>query len=312
MNYQEFLAFKTKTLAENPDFHNAAENNLYDCLAHLKPSIPENLPTGYRCHIAEDYLARANLPAQYKTRCSITQGVRHSLTELFAVLDNWIIPADQYPWYSATLGSKPHKTYDTLGYSDVFNDLTDGTLLITCPLKMGGRDYSGQEWNQLADFLQSDPNNLLIVDMVYNLDFNIPAKLLDLYSTNQVVLLYSLSKSFLLPNVCGFTLLPDSLVGSALSKRLNGLAKNQPKIDVGAYVVRNDFETTERIKNHLRERRREVPHLKSQPHRFDYLIYSVVAPEFYLANQMLVIPESVFGGKRNGCVFSVLRKSENE
>ncbi len=105
MNYLQFLSYKNRMLAEQPNLINLAENNLYERLSCLVPR-KLNYPKVYRCHVAEKICRQFNLSEKSVSKITITRGVRDSLDTLFQLHDNWIIPEDQYPWYQQNLREK--------------------------------------------------------------------------------------------------------------------------------------------------------------------------------------------------------------
>ena len=87
-------------------------------------------------------------------------------------------------------------------------------LLITDPLKPLGRDITDNEYNKVKKWLAVDSSRLLIVDGVYTLNNRLNSFLLKLYEeSKQVILMYSLSKAWCLPNHFGVSLLPKNSFG---------------------------------------------------------------------------------------------------
>lgn len=144
-----------------------------------------------------------------------TLGVRDSLLILFELLKKkgqWPIalPKDAYPVYHqiANATNLHHVNYNTLFPIFKIQDaLIAETVLLTFPLY--GRDIKPQEVTILLDWLKVSPKRVIIIDRVYDYlrDNTHIQKLID---TNQVIVCYSMTKTFLSPLLLGLTILPDT------------------------------------------------------------------------------------------------------
>lgn len=144
-----------------------------------------------------------------------TLGIRDSLMVLFELLkkrDMWPIalPTDVYPVYQqiADASHLHYVHYKTLFPTFKIEDaLVSDIVLLTFPLY--GRDINAREVDCLLNWLKESPNRLVIIDRVYDYLRENPyiQKLID---TNQVIVCYSLTKTFLSPLLLGLTILPQT------------------------------------------------------------------------------------------------------
>lgn len=311
MNYTEFLEYKNNLLKDNPQIINLAENNLYQYFSVESYPIPTE--TVYRCHLVEDYLKYLSLPDSSKFYVGASSGIRASLSILFKELPNWTIPQDVYPFYQQELNkyTNNYQEYPTLTPRSLFEDLSDGTVLITYPLKPQARDYNSEDFVRLMSFLKRNSQNLIVIDMVYWLNQYIPTEILELYQTNQVILMHSLSKCFLLPNHFGITLLPQNEQGKQLRESFKSLTKDSVKLQQVYQALRNPLKIPQELKNKILENTRLVENIlkNSLPQSLitpRYLFYQEKTPKEFLKENILVIPESVFGGTGSGSIISIL------
>lgn len=311
MNYKEFLIFKEKIINKNPSIINLANNNLYDFFKE-ESFIDEINPKEYiyRCHIVEDYLKLFNLPDSLKEFIGASNGVRASLSVLFKELSNWEIPQDVYPFYQDEISKhqKEWKEYRTLSSEQLFQDEIKGnTLLVTYPLKPLGREFSQNEWNRLFSFLKQNSNNKIVIDMVYQTIPEINKNIFELYQTNQVIILHSLAKMFLLPNVFGICLLPQNEFGKEIRENFKTLEKNLDKLKITYLALHKYKDRYLQLNERLSEQRNKLKALNIiKVQNQGYLFYSEESPDSFLSKGYLVIPESVFGGKNKGSIISSL------
>lgn len=319
MNYNEFLELKEHLLKENKSLLNLAENNLY---AYNPHNIVYQEGQGhingivYRCHLVEDWLNYYGLSQDLKKHIGVSNGVRHSLETIIEHFKDrsFLVPADVYPFYQKTLNDKSvnYKEYQTLGVDELFNDLADtDIMLLTDPLKPLGRDITPQEYKNIENWLNADYKRLLLVDAVYLLDNKVNPHLLNLYqSSNQVIIMHSLSKAWCLPNHFGVTFFPANEMGQSLRESYKKLAKNQDKLNL-AYVALNHCKDAPNL---LRAKLLNTAHkvnertdlkIETSEANPSYMFYSPLSFEEHLIKGVLTIPASVFGGKQ-GSVISTL------
>lgn len=144
--------------------------------------------------------------------CAFSLGVRDTLTDLFGVLSRrgstLALPSDVYPVYGKIAESVGLRTidYPTLPSLNVEAALAADAVLITAPCVPLGRDLTAAEVESLLAWLRQSPNRLLVLDRVY--DYDRPALVQPLIDSNQAIVCYSLSKTFLSPLTMGLAIVP--------------------------------------------------------------------------------------------------------
>lgn len=320
MNYEEFLSFKNETLSKNKNLINLAENNLYKYL----PTNIEYDQTGhinnivYRCHLVEDWLKYYNLPQDFKKSIGVSNGVRHSIETISKQLKDkkFLIPADVYPFYQKTLKELNinYSEYQTLKINELYKDIANeeaDILLITDPLKPLGRDVENNEYDLIENWLKKDIKRLLLIDAVYMLDTQLNKRLFQLYeSTNQVIFMFSLSKSWCLPNHFGITLMPNNELGKNIREEFKKLEKDQNKLNIAFMAINKNQTVPINIKEIFNKNRlivekiikEKLPNSNNNP---SYLFYTEKSFEYFLEKGILVIPATVFNGGK-GSIISIL------
>lgn len=231
-------------------------------------------------------------------------GVRSSLLHLFQSMTNrfWI-PSDVYPIYGklideAKTESNPFQTQNLelkrlLASLDQENDL----LLLTDPNVIQNSQLSVHQIRSLISWLKESPKRLLVIDAVYAPQYNpFYGKLL---ATNQVVICYSLSKSYLLPLTFGITLCSENMV--PILER-NPYQPDQDQINEAFHRLSVYPEMPRELEAYYRKRWVE---LNSElltvddtwiPPRFGY--YGNLSgnwKNYYDQHNMLTIPANLFG-----------------
>lgn len=316
MDYKTFLAVKAEKLKLG--LANYANNNLYehmqspvkDCAGgHINGKV-------YRCHLVEDWLRWSGMDGALKQHIGVTSGVRDALRVLAQNGGRWLIPRDVYPVYKTLIqpAALSVAEYQTLGARTLVPHLRTGSadmLLLTDPLKPSATPYSEEEWAAVRQWLAQDKTRKAVVDGVYRLRPSPSSGAMALYGeTNQLIILHSLSKSWLLPDHFGIALLPRNEDGAKIREQMKSLPKHEEKLRM-AYSALNrhpDFpdvlkadwiskigETNRRLNTHF-PINRETP---------AYLFYDPNPWEYWLDKGILTIPSSVFGGDA-GVVVSTL------
>lgn len=320
MNFEEFLNFKKEILNCNKDILNLADNNLYEYL----PSKIQYDGSGhinnivYRCHLVEDWLRYYNLDNALKKYIGVSTGVRNSLELLINVFrtKKFVIPSDVYPFYQKAMKSNAINfvEYKTLGVKELFEDLKiikADVLLITDPLKPLGRDITLSEYDKVKEWLEIDSSRLLIVDGVYTLNNRLNSFLLKLYEeSNQVILMYSLSKAWCLPNHFGVTILPKNSFGLEIREKFKELPKDQNKLNLSYMALNKYIDYPEKLKIVFNKNLAEVISLldieiNNSKDNIGYMFYIEKDYKDLLKENILVIPATVFGGV-TGSVISIL------
>lgn len=316
MNYNEFLLFKEHTLKSQPNIINLAENNLY-AYFHFENKIIENIGhignSIHRCHLVDDWLLYNNINTEYKKNIVVSNGVRHTLSILvdFFHQEHFIIPSDVYPFYFS-LPFNSLSTYSTLDNENLFSNINEiinknskNFLLITYPFKPSNRVLSSDEILSLHKYLENE-NNSIIFDSVYiytKEDINFLLSLFNLYP-KQIYILFSLSKSFCLPNVLGLSIIPTI---NELKQIFVQYKKTYESLNLAFQAFRNLNDRPSIIQKKIEHNHKLVNKIINIPNfNHSYLFYlQHLSFEELLKNNILTIPSSVFGGK-NGCVISTL------
>lgn len=321
MDFNEFTAFKMKVLEQNEKLINLSNTNLYasypssivyDGTGHIDNIV-------YRCHLVEDWLRYYQLPSDLKQYIGVSNGVRHSIATITETFKDkrFLIPADVYPFYQTTLINKniQYQEYQTLTTGSLFTDIGDidsDIMLLTDPLKPLGREIQESEYLLIENWLSKDKARLLLVDCAYLLDATVNPYLFQLYlKSQQVIFMYSLSKSWCLPNYFGITIFPQNPLGKGIRESFKLLEKNQDKLNV-AFMALNKYthypiflkEVFHKNINFVNSiLPNQLPNSLNNP---SYLFYSEQSFETYLFQGYLVIPASVFGGKEGSVISTLL------
>jgi len=219
MQFKEFLTFREQILKENPKILDMGETYLKKSLYSLCPKIDiDNHQKIHRCHLSENWLSLFDCPQHWKNRLLISEGIRHSLKLIFPILaeQNYTvyIPKDVYPVYSqlAQASGLQPQFFETIPIpilpkiKDTYNK---EVLLLPNPLKPLGRLLYNHEITALKQWLAAGEQRRLIVDAVYTFENKLSASSIDLFQTNQVIILHSLSKGWVAPQILGVALFPE-------------------------------------------------------------------------------------------------------
>ena len=321
MNYDDFLIFKNNILNESPHLINMAENNLYK----YRPSLLSYDNTGhinnlvYRCHLVEDWLNFYQLPQTLKSKIGVSNGIRQSLSLISQFFSNnkFLIPKDVYPFYQKLFIQQniSFNEYNTLHNNELFNNLNSfdsDILLITDPLKPLGRDILPSEYQNIHSWLTQNKNRILIVDCAYHLDNKLNSYLLNLYlNTNQVILLYSLSKGWSLPNCFGISLFMNNDLGYQLRESFKLLEKNQHNLNLAYMALNKNLNSLTELKNilYINHKKAELLLNRNLPYSHNNISYLYFLNEDFnslLDKNILSIPASVFGGNYGSVISTLL------
>lgn len=317
MDFAQFRDFRETIKQEQPDVLDLAETNHVRALEPWLPTIEvgEHLPRAHRCHIADDWLALFDLPAEWKSRLCISRGVRHSLSLLLPVLAELgyqlVLPNDVYPVYQvlANEAQIPTSFFPTLPIPQFpqFPATASGqaqALLLTNPLKPLGRYLTGEEVEGLQSWLKEDGRRRLIIDAVYTFDTKLHPSTLRLFSGEQTIVLHSLSKGWAAPQITGVALFPDA---DAFRPIFRDASPTQPELQKGQLLMREHRDLPHRLFEVL-ERKQEwtKEELVGRGINVDsfgcpgYLTMVALPWEDMLHRlNVLAIPASAFGSSRN-------------
>ena len=197
-----------------------------DCLnpiVALNKLIPINLPNPENQKLEQKDVLNKWLKAYKYSKINqfgISMGVRDSLTGLFRIIQKQnktiLIPNGIYPVYKqiAYLTNVNFIEYKLDQFQLVFN--TSATILIT--FNHLYKWETTHNFNMIYNWLISNTNNFLIIDCVYAYTDEFTKLFEKLLSTNQVVILHSLSKSHLLPLHFGVNITQNTNLINKLDK----------------------------------------------------------------------------------------------
>jgi histidinol-phosphate/aromatic aminotransferase/cobyric acid decarboxylase-like protein len=218
MTFTAFQDIRSGLLRVHSDLLDCAETNLYRSLAHLAlPPTPAPDRKVHRCHLAAEWLSCFGIDVP-PNRALVSCGVRDSLARLFAHYAGlgamlWL-PEDNYPAYAelACNAGLRFNTFETLP-EPMWPVSTDAAgfevLLVTNPIKPRSRWLDAVDVGALKGWLLGSPNRRLLLDAVYVFDTHFDPLTLELVSTDQVILLHSLTKGWLHPRLFGIALVPE-------------------------------------------------------------------------------------------------------
>jgi len=292
---QKFVAFKTyvdQVVAYNPNI------TRLDCLNPVK-SIKHNF-TDFVSEKSIDVIWKEHLGLKYK-HFFYSGGVRDSLNNLFYNFRNekWSLPADVYPVYQMMANSNQVKYngYKTLPDFKIEDALTSNFVLLTFPFM--GREITEEEIGVLASWLKKDQSRTIVLDRVY--DYKSNPIIQPLIDTNQVFVCYSLSKTFLSPNIMGITICPEyySVVRLINAKEANSWDEGEAK----RILSNKSFPQKQLNIFNKRWKSMNLPVIDS------YLNVLEKPPGEFLSDNRLVVPAEVYNGDSNLSVVSCLHET---
>lgn len=316
MNYSEFKNDYEKKLLNNPSLLNAADLDLYshfDRYENMDIGAGHNKGNVHRCHLVEDFLREFNIEAEVEKKdIAYSLGIKHSLDILMDIYqdEQWFIASDNYPVYLDK--ALKHKlffdTFPTLDQSlksslrDSDND--NDILLLSYPFKPSGRLYEAEDWTALKEWQEQKPNRIIILDIVYCLDLSKEIALFQLFNESKnVILLYSLSKSYAAPNVAGFTFTKNN----DLRRTFQSLVIPSEKLHKSFTLLNTDVGKERRalVNNLLEEQYDKAIKLGILSKKTAYTGYL-----YYLnldfSESILTVPTSVFQSNAQGYIVSTL------
>lgn len=146
------------------------------------------------------------------------EGVRDLLRALFGILapgELWL-PGDVYPVYWQLASSTAPRPFATLPDLDL-DFLADAgqraVVVLPAPVTPLGRPLRPDEVEALRAWLAASPARRLVIDAVYTYDFAASLDMVEtLLATDQCVLLWSCTKSWLCPDGLGVAAGPEQLL----------------------------------------------------------------------------------------------------
>jgi hypothetical protein len=194
--------------------------NPVKALSAMRARLPTSLP---RASVAD-------LEAAWRTRWGLTDaegsvrlstGVRPLLAQLFGSFAESgrrvLAPEDVYPVYLqlakeagvalSTFPTVPHPALPPIGV-----DRRGEVLLVPEPLVPLGRGLNDLEVTHIQSWLEQDHERLLILDCVYTFSEGFTKAAEAFLAGGRTVLLHSLAKGFLAPDVAGFAIGPAAVI----------------------------------------------------------------------------------------------------
>lgn len=313
MNYKEFLIHRENELKKDSSLIDHAEMNLYGYLPkkfdYIDFNVPPAIDTAYRCHLVEhmwNFLDNEEGVTQYGIYSLASKGVRDSLNLLFRYLNNKkitiILPTNIYPKYEeiAIANNLNIKYYNNIWQTETsLNQLlkeqnsNDNNWLLICEDKFryAGLDR-GLGYKALTKWLNSNPNNKVIIDGVYL--YGMSTKIAELVRKNKVIYLTSLSKAFLLPNTFGVGYVGKELYDE-LFYSFRSEPKDQNKLQIALSALTTHKNVNSRVKLCIGSL---TPHINKDNKGYGKIYLELL---FYDGvqnankNKHLIIPMTVFG-----------------
>lgn len=322
INFIEFNEIKKDILKDNKIIWDASETNLYGSLPHhykdLFPKIEAETDAkwSYRCHLSEAFIDVFNKSIS-KNEVLVSHGVRDSLNILMSYKSKWLIPSDVYPEY-LNISDKnkiDYKLYKSTSAStsyinkEALASISDGGYLLICdPLKpwQGVINYRHMEW--LLDVAEKNKFTV-VVDAAY--DFSrINYFLKYIKNKKRLIVLTSLSKSWLIPGHAGFAV--SGIFNDEDVCKFRSSECDRSKISIGASAMLNYSDRPDLVKNIINDlSKNAIAMARAQGVKVygisGYFINTKHTFSELLNNGVLAIPNSVFGDSDDGCVISCLK-----
>src|SRR5262245_18603084 len=195
--------------------------NPVKALAGMRPSFAMS-PTSASARDLEDAWRRRWCLTAAEGTVRLTTGVRPLLARLFASFARdgrrLLAPEDVYPVYielaghaGVTLSTFPTVPQPSL--PEVGVDRGPEVLLLPEPLVPLGRGLNDSEATQIQSWLDEDRERLLNLACVYTFSERFTRTAEALLAGGRTVLLHSLAKDFLSPDVAGFAIGPAAILG---------------------------------------------------------------------------------------------------
>lgn len=278
-------------------------------LSAMAPVLPAELPVRNAQELERAWrecFHLTTLGPGPEARLLLGRGVRDLLRVLFQhfARENRVLhaPSDVYPVYHSLAASAgltvhafptvpaPHLPAQAPGAAPE-------VLLLPDPLVPLGRFLSEEEGRTLEAWLAADPRRLVVIDAVYTFASRFSAVTERLLQTGQALLVHSLAKGHLTPELAGFALVPGPVaraVETAEPLQLESTALRQ-----ACFLLERHPELPQRVQDrfteqwaHVRERLGPTPF---ELPKTGYFTTSSIGFEALLERGWLAVPGSVFG-----------------
>lgn len=223
LDFQGFLDWKKEALLHFPQARDFSETRLARAFSDQtpKPSVDPSR-TIHRCDLGRLWLEVRQLPSEIEDRARVCAGVRAALQGLFTGFaqqrTRLVIPSDVYPVYGeiaarAGLGVFTAPTFPELHLARLLATMAASHIthvLLPYPLKLHGRPWTDEEVDTAIQWLKDNSMRRLLLDGVYSFGSSLADyRLLELFDTDQVIYLDSLSKGWLHEWAMGVAILPE-------------------------------------------------------------------------------------------------------
>lgn len=311
MNYDAYKRFCRELLASE----RGSKLVRLDCmnpakaLSALAPKLPEEPPVRDAGDLERAWRETFHLPRREpgaNTRLLLGRGVRELLRVLFQhfAREGRLLhaPSDVYPVYHALAAAAglpvlPFPTCPSPTLPSQHPSIAPEVLLLPEPLMPLGRFLSETELRALEAWLGADSRRLVVLDTVYTFATRFSAATERLLHTGQALLLHSLAKGHLSPDLAGFGLVPERLAAdleTAGESPLDATALRQ-----ACFLLERHPELPTRVQSHFDEQWARVRNVLGTPPfdipRTGYFSTSALGFEALLERGWLAVPGSVFG-----------------
>lgn len=308
MNFEAYKQFCRQLLASE----RGARLVRLDCmnppkaLSALAPKLPEAPPARDARELERAWREAFAVPPEAEGRVLLGRGVRDLLRALFGhfAREGRVLhaPSDVYPVYhslaaGAGLAVRAFPTCPVPVLPSAPPGASPEVLLLPEPLVPLGRVLSEPEVQGLERWLGADSRRLLVLDAVYTFAPRITAATERLLRTGQSLLVHSLAKGHLTPDLAGFALVPGAVafgMDTGDVPPLEPLALRQACFllehhrELPARVQARFDEQWDRVRAALGTPPFEIP-------RTGYFTPSAERFEALLERGWLAVPGSVFG-----------------
>lgn len=311
MNWDDYKRFCRELLASERgsrlvrlDCMNPAK-----ALSDLAPALPEAPPERDARALERVWREAFHLPRSgpgAEARVLLGRGVRDLLRTLFQHFARegrvLLAPSDVYPVYHALAAGAglPVRAFPTCPAPELPSQPPRSepeVLLLPEPLMPLGRFLSDPELRALEAWLDADSRRLVVLDAVYTFAPRFSPATERLLGTGQALLLHSLAKGHLHPDLAGFGLVPE---GVARGLDVSG----EPALDVTAlrqacFLLERHRELPARVQARFEEQWGRVRAAVGTPPfdipRTGYFSTSALGFEALLERGWLAVPGPVFG-----------------
>jgi hypothetical protein len=316
MNFRQFIAWSEAARHLTPDAERYCETRNSRAFPHLVvvPDASCEAHRIHRCDLVPLWCKAMGIPALARMTLA-TEGVRHSLQTIFAILAKVgamvAIPTDVYPvyWQLASAANLRVVGFETFPIFDLRRILSDAEeagahhLLLPQPLKLHGRSWTDKEVATAEDWLGAGIQRRIILDGVYAFGAPLCSATKRLVETGQVVFLDSLSKGWLHERTFGAAVIPEQDASIYMAPFRN-LPSTPSKLLVAQQLIERFSDTPCRVRKEIDALRSEVLRRAS---RVSHLMKSVAhgyllpiecsSEELLTEHSMITIPASVFGSR---------------